>query len=378
MRIGKLPTNVYARSADRIIHKYNKDRGADCPAVCAFLCSETWVLGSEPWYWKYEFESVMQGLMGRYLCLRHTNRPLVLGISLTLPINMEEPALRTLLQAICEVCGEWNLIICLPQIISSDAVSRAIINVQAGHSPASDGTAGRDSRQPDDDTGIITETLRQDNHAGIITETLRQDNCTDITEESRQPVRPVTKPSRSVLMIGHAGAAGCALLSRIHESRLYRRFSTSYIEKMQNLRDLTPARQAVLADIARTEPELFLFPVSEGGIYGALWDMCEELDSGITVQLKDIPVYQETVELCDLLDLDLYKLYSAGALLAVTGDPDGLSEKLNAAGVPASLIGCLTETRDRVILKGDEVRFITKPDMDEIYKEPAAAQRVRG
>ncbi|MBQ8945462.1 MAG: hypothetical protein IJ058_01480 [Lachnospiraceae bacterium] len=365
MRIGKLPTNVYARSADRIIHKYNKDRGADCPAVCAFLCSETWVLGSEPGYWKYEFESVMQGLMGRYLCLRHTNRPLVLGISLTLPINMEEPALRTLLQAICEVCGEWNLTICLPQIISSDAVSRAIITVQAGHSLAPDGTAGRDSRQPDCDTGIITETLRPDNHAGI-------------TAESYQPADTVTKPARFVLMIGHAGAAGCALLSRIHESQLYRRFSTSYIEKMQNLRDLTPARQGVLADIARTDPELFLFPVSEGGIYGALWDMCEELDSGITVQLKDIPVYQETVELCDLLDLDLYKLYSAGALLAVTGDPDGLSEKLNAAGVPASLIGCLTDTRDRVILKGDEVRFITKPDMDEIYKEPAAAQRVRG
>lgn len=61
--------------------------------------------------------------------------------------------------------------------------------------------------------------------------------------------------------------------------------------------------------------------LSQGGIFTALWEMAERAGVGLEVDLKRIPVKQETIELCEYFDINPYNLYSAGALLIGTDRP---------------------------------------------------------
>ena len=43
-------------------------------------------------------------------------------------------------------------------------------------------------------------------------------------------------------------------------------------------------------------------PVSRGGIFAGLWEMAEEAGVGLEADLRKIPVRQETIEICEILE----------------------------------------------------------------------------
>lgn len=55
--------------------------------------------------------------------------------------------------------------------------------------------------------------------------------------------------------------------------------------------------------------------VTEGGIFGALWEMAEASGVGLDIDLKKIPIRQETIEICEVYDINPYLLISSGAML---------------------------------------------------------------
>ena len=59
---------------------------------------------------------------------------------------------------------------------------------------------------------------------------------------------------------------------------------------------------------------------------------------------------------------------SGGALLIATKDGEGLVKKLEDEGIPASVVGALKEGNDKIIVNGDEKRFLESPQADEIHK----------
>lgn len=44
-------------------------------------------------------------------------------------------------------------------------------------------------------------------------------------------------------------------------------------------------------------------------------------------------------------------------------------EALAAEGIPAVIVGRFTDSNERLILNEDEVRYMDRPQRDEIYKE---------
>ena len=84
--------------------------------------------------------------------------------------------------------------------------------------------------------------------------------------------------------------------------------------------------------------------------------------------LKKIPVKQETIEICEYYDINPYYLYSAGAMLAGTDNGEALVAELAAAGIPAVVIGRVTDGKDRIIRNGEDVRFLDRPKQDEWYR----------
>ena len=102
--------------------------------------------------------------------------------------------------------------------------------------------------------------------------------------------------------------------------------------------------------------------IRSGGLYGALWKLCEALGKGCTIDIQQAPVLQEVVELCECFAQDPYEIDSRGAFL-IAGE--GLLEK-DIEGL--AVIGYTTDSKDRIVLLGwDEKknerykRFLTPP-----------------
>ena len=71
------------------------------------------------------------------------------------------------------------------------------------------------------------------------------------------------------------------------------------------------------AAVAVTSGVSAMHDVTEGGIFGALWEMAEASGVGLEIDLKKIPIRQETVEVCEFFGVnpylfDLQRVYADG------------------------------------------------------------------
>lgn len=110
--------------------------------------------------------------------------------------------------------------------------------------------------------------------------------------------------------------------------------------------------------------------ITEGGILGALWEFGEGAGVGLDVDLRQIPIRQESIEICERYGLNPYQLMSSGSMLIGTTRGAALVRKLREAGIPAVLIGQATEGRDRILRNKEEIRYLDRPQSDELYRLP--------
>ena len=55
-------------------------------------------------------------------------------------------------------------------------------------------------------------------------------------------------------------------------------------------------------------------------------------------------------------------------MLIVTPNGEELVEKLAENNIPASIIGKTNSSNDKLIINGDETRYLEPPKTDELYK----------
>ena len=108
--------------------------------------------------------------------------------------------------------------------------------------------------------------------------------------------------------------------------------------------------------------------ISEGGVFAALWEMAEGAGVGLTIDMKKLPLRQETVEVCEFCNVNPYELRSGGSLIIASPEGTAVVEALAAEGIPAVIVGRFTDSNERLILNEDEVRYMDRPQRDEIYK----------
>jgi hydrogenase maturation factor len=162
---------------------------------------------------------------------------------------------------------------------------------------------------------------------------------------------------------GYVGLEGMLRILEEDEAALKTRFSTSFFRKIQEKKRYLCQRKAL--QIARESDVFAMHQVTEGGIFAALWEVAEEFEVGLDVELPKMSILQETVEICECYQLNPYQMTSSGSFLFVTEQGDVLVRKLKEAGVPASKIGSFTSGCARVIRTGEEVRYLDKPVSDE-------------
>ena len=108
--------------------------------------------------------------------------------------------------------------------------------------------------------------------------------------------------------------------------------------------------------------------VGEGGIFAALYRLAKEADTGLVVDLKAMPVRQETIEICEYYKLNPYQLASTGNILMICDDGEALADALRKEETEAAVIGRLTDNNDKIIQNGEDIRYIDRPAPDELMK----------
>ena len=104
-------------------------------------------------------------------------------------------------------------------------------------------------------------------------------------------------------------------------------------------------------DIEKYPPDVYIREMCGGGLFAALWALCEETGAGCIIDLEKVPIRQETVEILELFKESPYEVSSMGSFLIFSNEP--------VKG--ASLIGFTNNTKSRIIKSGSLRRFLTPP-----------------
>ena len=257
--------------------------------------------------------------------------PAAVTLSLTLPQEAEEAVLKELMEQAEECCGKLN------------------IQIAGGHTEVSGAV----------NWPVVTATVI---------------GKAAVKREDQHERHKVCEGHKDVVVSKWIGIEGTAILVREKEEELLKRFSAGFLgAAREQERYLSVEREAA---IALKSSVYAMHDVRNGGIFGALWELSRKLGVGLSIDLKEIPVKQETIEICEFFNISPYELLSGGALIMAAEDGNGLVRELKKAGIAASVIGRTNDSNDRLILNGEETRYLGPPGPDEIYKIAFKEERI--
>lgn len=196
-------------------------------------------------------------------------------------------------------------------------------------------------------------------------------------EKGAVPKRESLSRGMELVMAGWTGAAGTAVLASDMRDELLERYPEALLEAAVEMGN--PDRILEAARARNHFGVSAMHDVSQGGVFAALWEMAERAGAGLEVDLKKIPIRQETIEICEYFDLNPYQLFGQGALLIAAERGAELTEKLGRLSVEAAVIGRFTGERRRIIRNGEEIRYLDRPAQDELWRlaeEREAAGRI--
>ena len=356
MRIGKVKESILKRSVLRQLHNHSEQgspaSGEDAgvlfmpefmPEFTSEFSEKNGVaMAVNPVDgWTFAAKRAVYGAVNSMLAAGAA--PKAISLSILMPEEAEEKQLKALIKEIDSLCMQEDILVLSGHTAVSPYVSTLILSVTA--------------------MGSITEN-RKDITANRENNTANKESIADSKGNTRQIA--VVNADLDLVVAGTVGREGAAMLAAEYAKRLEERYAPSYIEAAKHLFD--DGSMTAVADILQEKEVVSVHDVREGGIFAALWEMAAAANVGLSIDLKNIPIKQHTIEVCEYFNLNPYMLRSGGTLLLACANGARIVEQLKNTGVEAAVIGQTTAGNDRLIRYDDEARFLEPPKMDEYYK----------
>ncbi len=176
---------------------------------------------------------------------------------------------------------------------------------------------------------------------------------------AENPKMPEALP---VILTNTVGLAGARRITAVRRQELARRFPPAFLQLLQPAEEDRAERQM---EVIREIPAA-VFPLGRGGILTGLWTLTRELSCALDVDLNAIPIRQETIEICEYFGIDPCLLFSEGCLLIVTQKERVLLSALQNAGIPAAVIGTVSEGADCILTCDGRTRYLSRPEKDPL------------
>lgn len=324
MKTGKVTENVLKRSVLKQIRNRREEVqvGAGTGENCAILSFEEGAAAVSTETVCGNWEGI--GREALFLASNNTaaagGEPFAAQVSILLPAESEEADLKRMMKELEETAAALG------------------IQISGGHTAVSEAVT-----QP-----AVTVT------------------CIGKADAERHFSASKAEPDQDVIVTKWIGLEGTSILAKVKEQELLERYPAYLIDEAKAFEQLL----SIIPEAATAGKSGIsaMHDASEGGIFGALWELGQSAGVGLEIDLKKLPIRQETVEICNHLDVNPYELKSAGALIIVSEKGADLVRTMEQAGIPAVIVGKTTAGNDRVILNEEERRFLEPMRQDQLYR----------
>ncbi len=179
------------------------------------------------------------------------------------------------------------------------------------------------------------------------------------------------KPGDFIMMTKSAGIEGTGIIASDFENQL-EEFCTNeeLLEAKKMLSQVSVVKDGIVAGSIGTSG---MHDITEGGVLGAVWEMCQISGTGCELWIDKIPVKEITKKICDVFHINYLRLISSGCMLIIVRPENKqlLEEAMNEANVEISCIGQIKE-KQYGIMSSDcgngKLCEIFPPESDELYK----------
>lgn len=181
------------------------------------------------------------------------------------------------------------------------------------------------------------------------------------------------KPGQKILLSKYAGLEGTGIICSDMEEKLGFLTQEELDEGKSMLSMLSVVKEGV---IAGEEGCSAMHDVTEGGVLGAVWELCQGGQVGALLYEKKIPVKEVTKKLGKVMDFDYLRLISSGAMVIIADSDrvDPIVRKCKAVGIDVTEIGEILSKEEGCYIerfdserKTTETREIDPPGSDHLY-----------
>jgi len=325
MKIGKVSQTVLKRSMLKPLQFQSKEAlfapsveemcfGVQCNADEEILCTSTVLYGDEKDLGVFAMAQALNDLATRGA------RMVGVNVHIMLPPYAYESRLKSMMEAIAR---------------AGDAHAVQVLNAKAEVSP------------------IISKAVVYLNGMGVF-------------KKGELMQSSMAKAEQEIVLLKWIGLEGSFRIMREKEEELKQRFVPSFLKQIRDLEPELFSEKAIA--LAKNYGVSAMHQITEGGILAALWELAESAGIGLEVDLKQMSIRQETVEICEYFHLNPYQMTSTGSVLIVAERGEALAEKYLELGICATVLGRTTKDTARIILGGEEKRFLDRPAADELLK----------
>ena len=323
MKTGKISENILKRSVLKLIKtEYKNNESAVAGADCAFSQSEKVFSAVCPVMVDIEdggYYAVMKAIGNLVI---HGITPTHVTVSVLLPEETEEKQLKEIVKDSISACKEYG------------------VDYAGGHTEV---------------TSAVTRPVITANCVGTA-----KNGGFDIGKNDN------LKAGQALVITKWIGLEGTAMIAEKGQDALSSKYPVPFIRDAIDFKNYMNVEKE--AAVAMKSGAVAVTDISNGGVFASLWDMAEKARTGLEVDLKSIPIRQETVEICEFYEINPYQLLSGGSLLFACEDGDRLVAELEKEGIPAKIVGYLKSGNDKIITNADETRYLDMPGCDQIHK----------
>lgn len=179
-------------------------------------------------------------------------------------------------------------------------------------------------------------------------------------------------PGDELIVAGPVAAEGTAWITENNYERLREVFAERFLEDARRLPDVygtgMEEENNKVWEMAAKAGASARYLMGEGGFLGALWKMAEASGVGLEVDLRSVPIRQETIEICEIFDVNPYKLLSGGSVLLGIQGGDAFVQELRREGIMAAVIGQTNSGNDRLLYSGGNARYLERQGNNVMQK----------
>lgn len=200
-----------------------------------------------------------------------------------------------------------------------------------------------------------------------------------LCDRSMKALPGKARPGDSLIMTKTAGIEGTWIAAMEFSGRLSKILTDDELSMAQSfISQLSVVPEGCVAGIELQVPDSgsngtvpavnLMHDITEGGVYGAAYEMADLSGTGIELFENMIPVHPITAKLTKGLEIDPMRYISSGSMLIASSNPDLVIKKLSEKNIGCSVIGRFTNDGFRVQNNNGLWEALEPPKVDELYK----------